>query len=104
MQHRAGSERVLTLTEQENKAQTSTHVISGCFIALKCAVLDNQSAAVDINCSSLKQFEFPPRHIQEMSRGFSLFKKARILLTNVPAVLLLNLVSEMVIVMVPPLP
>ena len=65
MQHRAGSERVLTVTEQENKAQTSTHVTTACFIALKCAVLDNQSAAPDINCSSLKQFKSAPPDVEQ---------------------------------------
>ena len=52
MQHRAGSdERILAeVTQYENKA---THVIRR-FIALKCAVLDNQRAVINVDASPLK--------------------------------------------------
>ena len=46
-------------------------------------------------------FEFPPPDIQEMSGGFLLSETLKVSLTLLVAVLLSNLVSEMVIVIVP---
>ena len=40
-----------------------THAIGRC-VAHKSARLNFQSAAADVNCSSLKQFKFPPHHMQ----------------------------------------
>ena len=48
------------------------------------------------------KLKFPPQDMQEMSQGF--FETLKISLTPPIAVLLSNLVLEMVIVIVPPLP
>ena len=49
--------------------KTATHMSAG-GVALKSARLNCQSAAVDLNCSSLKQFEFPPQEFEQNSREF----------------------------------
>ena len=41
-----------------------------CLIALKSARLNCQNATTDSNCSSLKQFEFPPQDMQESSKFY----------------------------------
>ena len=63
----------------EKNRKTSTHLIAGS-VTLKNARLNCQSARIDSNCSSsLKEFEIPPRHMQEMSGGFSLSGTLKIL-------------------------
>ena len=63
-QQRAGSE----FREGSWKQKTATHPTYSGGVALKNACLNFQSAATDENCSSLKQFEFPPRHMEQRER------------------------------------
>ena len=60
---------ILSLTARIIKA----HLALGTFVAVKSAIVDSQSAVINVNGSSLyiKRFEFPPHHMQEMSWAFS---------------------------------
>ncbi len=63
MEHREPVKRIL------RNGKTDTHV-GGRGVAQKSACLNCQSAVTNENCSSLKQFEFPPPQLDEISRNF----------------------------------
>ena len=104
MEHeRAGSEMIL------RNGKTATHINSG-DVALKSAHLNCQRATNDFNCSTLNSSNWY-RPIYRKCHEVSVFQKLspkplKISLTEPKpvTVLLSNLVSEMVIVTVPPLP
>ena len=73
VEQRAGSERVLRQEDSKTATHKSGVAVGG--VALKNARLNCQSATLDPNCASLKQFQFPPPDVEHRAGSERILRK-----------------------------